>query len=110
MVLRSMRGKRLAPEDRSRAAVQRGGTMHVSVRRESPEVIRVELSGRLKSQEWYAALGDVSGLLTPGERTSVLVAAEGFEGWESGDWGDLSFQQKHDPQIRRIAIVTREQW
>ena len=84
--------------------------MHVSVQRESPDVISVELSGRLNSQEWHTALDDVSALLKPGERTSILVAAESFAGWEPGDWDDLSFQQKHDPQIRRIAIVTSEQW
>src|SRR5215213_68415 len=82
---------------------EQGDTMHVSVHRESPDVISVELSGRLNSREWHAALGDLSGLLTPGERTSILVAAESFSGWEPGDWDDLSFQQKHDPQIRRIA-------
>lgn len=84
--------------------------MHVSVQRESPDVIRVDLSGRLSSREWHAALGEVSALLKPGESASLLVAAEGFEGWGPGNWEDLSFRQKHDPQIDRIAIVTTERW
>jgi hypothetical protein len=73
-------------------------------------MIRVDLSGRPTSREWHSALGDVSALLKPGDSTSILVAAERFEGWGTGDWEDDSFRQNHDAQIRRIAIVTDEKW
>jgi hypothetical protein len=84
--------------------------MQVSVEQESPRVIAVELAGRLTSQEWHATLKDVAKLLRPEERASILLAAQGFEGWEPGDWDDLSFQRENDERIARIAIVADQKW
>jgi hypothetical protein len=84
--------------------------MQVSVEQESPRVIQVQLAGRLTSQEWHAALKDVAKLLRPDERASILLVAQGFEGWEPGNWEDLSFQREHDQHISRIAIVADEKW
>ena len=49
-------------------------------------------------------------LLRPEERASILLAAQGFEGWEPGNWDDLSFQRDHDQHVARIAIVADEKW
>ena len=84
--------------------------MQVSIEQQSPPVIKVVLSGRLTSQQWHAALKDVAKLLKAEERTSILLAAEGFEGWEPGDWDDLSFQRENDARIARIAIVGDQKW
>jgi hypothetical protein len=84
--------------------------MQVSVEQESPRVIEVQLAGRLSSQEWHATLKDVAKLLRPEERACILLAAQGFEGWEPGDWDDLSFQREHDQHIARIAIVADQKW
>ena len=84
--------------------------MPVSVEQESPRVIEVQLAGRLTSQEWHATLKDVAKLLRPEEPASILLAAQGFEGWEPGNWDDLSFQREHDQHIARIAIVADEKW
>ena len=84
--------------------------MQVTLERESPRVIKVRVSGRVASDEWRAALEDVVGFLESGGPASLLVAADGFEGWAPGDWEDLSFQRKYDPQIRRMAIVADKQW
>ena len=84
--------------------------MQVSVEQESPGLVNVHLAGRVASQAWHAALADVAKLLNPGQRTSILLAAEGFEGWEPGDWDDLSFQREHDAHIARIAIVADQKW
>ena len=84
--------------------------MGVSVERESPEVIRVKLSGRVNWKEWRSALEKVATHLNPEKTASIFVAAERFDGWDSGDWGDLSFQEKYDPQINRMAIVVAREW
>ncbi len=84
--------------------------MQVSVEQESPRVIEVQLAGRVTSQEWHATLKDVAKLLRPEEHASILLAAQGFEGWEPGDWDDLSFQREHDQHIARIAIVADQKW
>ena len=74
--------------------------MQVSVEHESPRVIEVQLAGRLTSQAWHATLKDVAKLLRPQERASILLAAQGFEGWEPGDWDDLSFSGKMTSALR----------
>ena len=84
--------------------------MEVSVEKESPAVVKVHIAGRVTSQAWHAALNNVAKLLKPDERTSILLAAEGFGGWESGDWDDLSFQRENDARIARIAIVADKRW
>jgi hypothetical protein len=84
--------------------------MQAAIEQESPQVIRVEVTGRLTSQQWHATLKDVAKRFAPGRSTSILLIAEGFEGWEPGNWDDLSFQREHDAQIERIAIVADERW
>lgn len=41
----------------------------------------------------------------------ILVIASDFQGWEEGGlWNDFSFQEHHDRDIRRMAIVGDEKW
>jgi hypothetical protein len=84
-----------------------------SVEQESPGLVKVIFTGRVGPKEWRAALGETAGLLPEGRRTSVLVSADGFEGWGAGDWDDsafLSFQRDYDPRIGRMAIVADKKW
>ena len=85
-------------------------SMQVAIARESPQLIKVEIAGRLSSREWHAALADLARMLKAGEQTSILIMAERFEGWEPGDWDDLSFQQAYDERIGRMAIVADAKW
>ena len=84
--------------------------MDVSVENEALGVVKVHVAGRVTSQAWHAALENVAKLLKPDQRTSILLAAEGFEGWEPGNWDDLSFQRENDARITRIAIVAEKRW
>ncbi len=69
----------------------------------------------------------LSGLLTRSDRAEIedhavrtiarfgtvrcLLVLDDFRGWESDDdWGDLSFQQAHDDDMERIAVVGDEKW
>jgi len=84
-----------------------------TVGQESPGLVTVVLTGRVGPKQWGAALGEVAGLLPEGRRTSVLVSAEGFEGWGAGQWDDSyfsSFQREFDPRIGRMAIVADKKW
>jgi hypothetical protein len=98
------------PASRSPAASAAGASAHVAVERESPLLIKVRLAGRLNSRQWRAALEEMAGLLKPGERASILVDADAFEGWGRGDWQDLAFQSNHDPLIHRMAIIADRKW
>lgn len=41
----------------------------------------------------------------------LLVIADGFTGWDKdGNWEDLSFTERNDPYIEKMAIVGDEQW
>ena len=84
--------------------------MGISVENEALGVIKVRVAGRVTSQAWHAALENVAKLLKPDQGTSILLAAEGFEGWEPGNWDDLSFQRENDARIARIAIVGDQKW
>lgn len=84
--------------------------MAVNLDNEAPRVVKVEVTGRVTSQAWHEALENVAKLLKPEQRTSILLSAKGFEGWEPGDWDDLSFQRENDARIARIAIVADRKW
>ena len=41
----------------------------------------------------------------------ILVVLESFEGWEKGKgWDDVSFTQRNDPFIKKMAIVGDAEW
>ena len=42
----------------------------------------------------------------------ILILTQNFQGWGAGgeDWGDLSFQDEHDPLIEKLAIVGEDRW
>jgi hypothetical protein len=84
--------------------------MLVSIDRESPRIIRVDLSGRMDAKQWRTAQEGVASLLKEGEITPLLVYAASFDGWGDGSWDDFSFQQQYDAQIGRLAIVADKRW
>ena len=85
--------------------------MSATVQAESPQIVSVRISGRLTLAELHAAQQGLSKLLDTGNSVSLLVTAEQFEGFETAqNWNDLSFQQRHDHQIQRMAIVASQEW
>ena len=41
----------------------------------------------------------------------ILVVLENFAGWEKAKgWGDVSFPERNDPYIKKIAIVGDTEW
>jgi len=90
---------------------QLDAVMHVAIERESPGLVKVQLSGCVSAREWHAAVADIAKMLKSGEQSGILVAAvEDFDGWGPGDWDDLSFQREFDAKIGRMAIVADKKW
>jgi hypothetical protein len=84
--------------------------MPVSIQRESLQIITVRVSGRLSEPEWQGALADALKLVPGDERASILIQADGFEGWDQGRWEYTASQQEFDRRIDRMAIVAAPQW
>lgn len=80
------------------------------IERDSSRYLTVRVNGRLCSREWKNAQDLVGDMLQAQPEVSLLVILKQFEGWERGDWGDMTFQLSHDHQIRRVAIVCDKRW
>ena len=74
-------------------------------------VVTLRVSGRLTQKELAAVQAETAGIIASSGKIRVLVLAQDFAGWEKGgQWSDFSFQQAHDDDIARMAIVGEEQW
>lgn len=78
----------------------------------TPEaILTVKISGKLGYSEFAAAQRQAAEILGSQKQMRVLVVAQDFQGWDKqGDWGDITFQARHDPQIARMAIVGDPKW
>ncbi len=73
--------------------------------------ITVKISGVLKKAELVQAEKVAIEVMRSGGKVQFLLLVENFQGWDKrDDWGDLSFQSRHDEQIEKIAIVCEERW
>ena len=74
-------------------------------------LVTLRVSGRLTQNELAAAQAEMSRVIATGGKVRILVLADDFAGWEKGgSWADFSFQQAHDDDIERIAIVGDAKW
>lgn len=74
-------------------------------------VVTLRVSGRLTQKELAAVQAEAAGIISSSGKIRMLVLADDFAGWEKGgEWTDFSFQQAHDDDIERMAIVGEEQW
>ena len=70
-----------------------------------------KITGKLSKSEIDAAQRAAIEVIRREGRARILIVGDNFEGWEEkGNWGDLSFMMKYDPQIERIAIVGEKRW
>jgi hypothetical protein len=85
--------------------------MSITVLREENGLRVVRVTGLLKKGEQDAALNAEAQDWTAETRAKVLILARVFQGWErGGGWGDLTFFNKHNEQISRIAVVAEPKW
>lgn len=73
-------------------------------------LVTVKVAGKLAPADLAQFQQGMVKLIQNEGKTRVLVLAEEFQGWEKGDWGDISFQARYDPMIEKMAIVGCERW
>jgi len=69
------------------------------------------LMGKLTKPELDTCQAEAEATIQQGN-TKILCIATDFDGWEtdSGDWSDLSFGERNDEFIQKLAIVCAEKW
>jgi hypothetical protein len=69
------------------------------------------VTGQLTQHDLAEAQRQVAELMRSQPRVRLLVIVQDFQGWQRGDdWEDLTFQNEHDAQIERMAIVGEKKW
>jgi hypothetical protein len=69
------------------------------------------VSGQLGKVEYQDAQRDAEATIQKLGSIKVLIVLENFSGWERAEgWEDLSFPERNDPYIEKIAIVGDPQW
>lgn len=74
-------------------------------------VATVSLTGTLTARTLAHVQEAVADVIRTQGPIGILVLADQFTGWATGDsWDDVTFQLEFDPQIERMAIVTEWRW
>ena len=80
--------------------------MPVEVRQEGRRLLVGVIRGVLRKSELDAFQKAAADLIRREMTISCLIVLDGFAGWERGaDWGDLTFMERHDDALEKIAIV-----
>jgi hypothetical protein len=74
-------------------------------------IVTVRISGLFTYEDQLALQHATVDVIPEQGKISVLSIYDDFQGWSKDDrWGDVSFQEKSDPYIEKMAIVGAEQW
>jgi hypothetical protein len=74
-------------------------------------IVTVKITGLFTYSEQLALQKATINLVSEENKLSVLTLYEDFEGWSHDEgWGDVSFQEKSDPLINKMAVVGEEKW
>ena len=69
------------------------------------------VSGKLGLAEYQAAQQNAEAAIQKLGSIRILIVLEDFSGWQPAEgWEDLSFSDRNDPYIEKIAIVGDPQW
>ena len=78
---------------------------------EEDNLVVLRVSGLLGLQEYRHAQGEMEATIKKLGKVSLLILLQNFTGWEDVEgWDDLSFVQRNDPFITKMAIVGDEKW
>ena len=79
------------------------------VERDNVGVFRI--SGQLRQTELASAQHECETLIRKFGHVKILIVLEDFEGWERAEgWEDMSFTERNDPFIQKVAIVGDAKW
>lgn len=84
--------------------------MSAEIVNDQGDTLIFKITGRLAQSELAAAQKDAAAILQKSGTKHMLVLAEKFEGWGTGDWGDLTGQMAMEQYIDRMAIVGDDKW
>lgn len=85
--------------------------MPVKYELDGDDVAVFRVTGKLQLNEFTTAQQKCEDIINRVGYVKILVITNNFEGWEeSGGWGDWSFAYKNDPYIKKIAIITSDEW
>jgi hypothetical protein len=74
-------------------------------------IVTVKITGTLTHAELTALQQEAFGIIGREGGIRVLIICEDFQGWaKEGDWEDVSFQNKSDPYINKMALVGEKKW
>lgn len=69
------------------------------------------ISGKLEKSELDQALLRCEKVIADSGNIKILVLASDFKGWaKASNWEDMSFAERNDPNIDKIAIVCEPDW
>lgn len=78
---------------------------------ESGDLAIITVSGTLEKEEYLRAQQEVESAIEQRGGIRILVLLENFSGWERAEgWDDLSFSDRNDRYIEKIAIVGDRKW
>jgi hypothetical protein len=80
------------------------------LQRDSGNVCRVDITGRLHEQALKALQRAASEEIRRGGRIRLLIVLSEFAGWDNTAGRDLGFYIRHGSDVERIAIVGDERW
>lgn len=85
--------------------------MSATVIDDTDGIVTVKLTGKLSPEDLAASHATAGSRLRDWSGGSLLILADGFEGWtREGNWEDLGFQTSNDGLIHRMAIVGDDRW
>jgi len=75
------------------------------------DIIEVNVSGAVVKPEFDRIQAEFEPLLKEGPKKLLIILSD-FQGWvdDSGDWSDISFGQRNDQYIQKMAFVGDLKW
>ncbi|MCW8886015.1 MAG: STAS/SEC14 domain-containing protein [Motiliproteus sp.] len=84
--------------------------MAISWNRGEDGIVEVTVSGKMGVEEFRALQQDGQSPLTSQTGLKILIIADGFEGWQSGDWEETGFDEQVDQNITAMAVMMEPRW
>ena len=85
--------------------------MPITFESEDGDVAVFRVSGRLKEAELDRAQHQCEAMIKKVGDIKFLVLIEHFAGWDKAEgWEDMSFADRNDPYIKKMAIVGDAKW
>jgi hypothetical protein len=83
----------------------------IKTEREKDNIVIYRVSGELSKAEFDLAQNTCEKFIKITGTIKILVLVDNFTGWERTEgWEDISFADRNDPLIEKMAIVCAKKW